>query len=227
MSLSLPAEIVRARRNTVGDALRRSARRHRSRAALTYGDRSWSFDELNNAADRVALYYAQLGLKAGDRVLCYGKNSDAYLIAFLGCTRFGAIHVPINYALTGDELVYLVKQSGAALVLGDPDLVPNLAVLGADQPTTRLLKGEPGNDLLSAALSGALPDADFEVDDTSVAQFLYTSGTTAAPKGAMLAHGGILAEYQTCIQDLELRDSDRALAALPLYHTAQDRKSVV
>ncbi|WP_293373009.1 fatty acyl-CoA synthetase [Nevskia sp.] len=221
MTPSLPADIVRARRNTLGDALRRSARRHRGRAALSYGDRTWSFEALDQAANRVALYYAGLGVTAGDRVLSYGKNSDAYLIAFLGCTRLGAIHVPINYALTGDELIYLVKQSGAVLVLSDPDLVANLAVLGADQPTTRLLKGEPGHDLLSVALSGPLPDTDFAVDDTSVVQFLYTSGTTAAPKGAMLTHGGIQAEYQTCIQDLELRESDRALAALPLYHTAQ------
>ena len=221
MSLSLSPEIVRARRNTLGDALRRSARRQRNRVALNYAERNWSFEDLNLAADRVALFYTSLGLKAGDRVLCYGKNSDAYLIAFLGCTRLGAIHVPINYALTGDELIYLVQQSGAALVLSDPDLVANLAVLGAAQPTTRLLRGAPGEDLLSVAQSGPLPDAEYPVDDTAVAQFLYTSGTTAAPKGAMLGHAGIQAEYQTCIQDLELRESDRALAALPLYHTAQ------
>lgn len=220
-NLNLSPEIVRARRNTIGDALRRSARRHRQREALRYADRGWSFEALDQAANRVAQFYASLGIRAGDRVLAYGKNSDAYLIAFLGCLRLGAIHVPINYALTGDELIYLVKQSGASLVLSDPDLAANLAVLGDPQPTTRLLKGAPGEDLLSVAQHGPLPDAEFEVDDRSVAQFLYTSGTTAAPKGAMLGHAGVLAEYQTCIQDLECRESDRALAALPLYHTAQ------
>lgn len=221
MSIRLTDDIIRARRNTLGDALRRSARRHRDRAALAHADRSWTFSELDRAASRVAQFYHSLGIRAGDRVLAYGKNSDAYLIAFLGCTRLGAIHVPINYALTGDELIYLVRQSGAKLVLSDPDLAGNLAVLGPDQPTTRLIRGAAGEDLLSVALNGPLPDGEFPADDTAVAQFLYTSGTTAAPKGAMLTHGGILAEYQTCIQDLGIDENARALAALPLYHTAQ------
>lgn len=221
MSIRLTDEIIRARRNTLGDALRRSARRHRDRPALAHAGRSWSFADLDRAADRVARFYHSLGITAGDRVLAYGKNSDAYLIAFLGCTRLGAIHVPINYALTGDELIYLVKQSGAKLVLADPDLAGNLSVLGADQPPTRLIRGADGEDLLGIALHGPLPEGEFPADDTAVAQFLYTSGTTAAPKGAMLTHAGILAEYQTCIQDLCIDENARALAALPLYHTAQ------
>ncbi|WP_022975943.1 acyl-CoA synthetase [Nevskia ramosa] len=226
MSQPLPADIVRARRNTLGDALRRTARRFRGKTALRFNDRSWTFTELDQAADRLAAWYVGLGIGTGDRVLCYGRNSDAYLLAWLGCARLGAIHVPINYALTGDELIYLVRQSGARLILCDPDLETNLEVLpgalGAQCPPSRRLHGDPGQDLLSVARSETPSQAvEYEVDDHGVAQILYTSGTTAAPKGAAHTHVGILFEYQSCVQDLEFKERDRNLAALPLYHTAQ------
>lgn len=226
MSQALPDNIIRARRNSIGDALRRTARRHRGKTALLFGERSWSFTALDQASDRLAGWYTDLGIQGGDRVLCYGKNSDAYLLAWLGCARLGAIHVPINYALTGDELRYVVRQSGAKLILCDVDLEANLAVLGPDCPPFRHLHGRPGNDVLSVAQTDAgkaASDApvDYEVDDQGVAQILYTSGTTAAPKGAAHTHLGLQFEYQTCIQDLDFSESDRNLAALPLYHTAQ------
>ena len=229
MSEPLPADIVRARRNGIGDALRRSARRFRGKTALRFGERSWTFTDLDRAADRLAARYVSLGIGAGDRVLSYGRNSDAYLLAWLGCARLGAIHVPINYALTGDELIYLVRQSGARLILCDVDLETNLEVLhgalGDRCPPWRRLHGDPGQDLLSVAQgSGGAADSaavDHDFDDRGVAQILYTSGTTAAPKGAAHSHIGLLFEYQSCIQDLEFRESDRNLAALPLYHTAQ------
>ena len=58
-------------------------------------------------------------------------------------------------------------------------------------------------------------------DQDDLAQLLYTSGTTAAPKGAMMTHGALLAEYESCIIEADHRSDDVVLAALPLYHSAQ------
>ncbi len=71
------------RRNTVGDAVRRAARVFRDREALVFGDRSWSFNDLDRAASRVAGRFAAMGLKQGDRIAAYGRNSDGYFIAWL------------------------------------------------------------------------------------------------------------------------------------------------
>ena len=76
-------------------------------------------------------------------------------------------------------------------------------------------------DVLATALDPAPVALDLPLDEGDVAQILYTSGTTALPKGAVLTHRAILAQYQSCIYDLEFRGDDKALAALPLYHTAQ------
>jgi fatty-acyl-CoA synthase len=88
------------RRNTVGDALHRTARIFRERSALVFAERDWSFAALDRAADAVAAYFASMGLAAGDRIAAYGRNSDAYFIAFLACVRGGFVHVPVNYAPT-------------------------------------------------------------------------------------------------------------------------------
>ena len=202
------------RRNTVGDAVRRTARLFRDRSALVFGDRDWSFNALDRAADRVAGYFAGLGLNPGDRIAAYGRNSDAYFIAWLACVRGGFVHVPVNYALTGEELSYIVRQSGSRLVLTGSGLDGNLAGIAVDS--------RPMHDLIAVALDPNAPAGpEPELEDDSLGQIVYTSGTTAAPKGAMMTHKAMVSQYYSVIHNMDYAESDRTLAALPLYHTAQ------
>jgi fatty-acyl-CoA synthase len=202
------------RRNTVGDAIRRAARLFRDRPALVFGDRSWSFHDLDRAADRVAGFLVALGLKAGDRIAAYGRNSDAYFIAWLACVRGGFVHVPVNYALTDEELSYIVCQSGSRLVLAGASLFGNLQRI--DVPVRQL------EDLIAIALDSQVPSApEPDLLDDSLAQIVYTSGTTASPKGAMMTNKAMMSQYYSVIHGMDYAETDRALAALPLYHTAQ------
>ena len=212
--------VAAARRDSVDAALRRVAAVQRDKVALRFGERAWSFADLNRAAGRVAQRFAALGLQPGDRIAAYGRNSDAYLIAWLGCLRGGFVHVPVNYALTGSELGYILAQSGARLVLTSPALEPNLAGLAVEY-AGRFEGGAP-LDVLATALDPHAPEAaGADPGPDTLAQIVYTSGTTAAPKGAMMTHGAMLAEYMSCIHAMDLAETDRTLAALPLYHTAQ------
>jgi len=202
------------RRNTVGDAVNRAARLFRNRSALVFGGRDWSFHALDRAADRVAGHFAGLGLNAGDRIAAYGRNSDAYFIAWLACVRGGFVHVPVNYALTGEELSYIVRQSGSRLVLTGAGLEDHLA--GIDVRSLAL------DELIAVALDPLAPHGvEPDLDDDSLAQIVYTSGTTAAPKGAMMTHKAMVSQYYSVIHNMDYAETDRALAALPLYHTAQ------
>ncbi|MGZ6623767.1 MAG: AMP-binding protein, partial [Solirubrobacteraceae bacterium] len=108
--------------STVGRVLERSARRTPDRLALTFGARSWSYAELDRAVGRVAAGLLGLGLVRGDRVAAFGKNSDAYLLLYLGCARAGLVHVPVNFNARGSELAYLLTQSAPAAVFCDPEL---------------------------------------------------------------------------------------------------------
>src|ERR1700733_6717741 len=212
--------IARAGRNTLSDAIRRAAARFRDREALVFADRAWSFRAIDVAASRVACRLADCGLRPGDRVAAYGRNSDAYLIAFLACCRAGLVHVPVNYALTGGELRYILDQSGARALLTAPALEVNLA--GIEVEIRGRFDGGSALDILAPALDPAAPhDVDPPIDDSSLAQIVYTSGTTAAPKGAMMTHRAMMAQYYSVIHEMDYAAEDRALGALPLYHTAQ------
>jgi fatty-acyl-CoA synthase len=215
---------TQARRNNLGQAIRRAAWLHRDRPALQFGDRIWSFADLDIAVDRVGRRLLDIGLAPGDRVAAYGRNSDGYVIAFLACARAGLVHVPVNYALTGGELGYILEQSGARAVIAAASLEANLQGV---MPTGVALSGRfdgggDAIDILACAYDAAAPTAiDVETDEATLGQIVYTSGTTAAPKGAMMTHGAMLAEYQSCIHNMDYSAADKALAALPLYHTAQ------
>ena len=221
--------IQRARRDTIGDAVRRAGARFRDRTALIFGERRWSHAELDLAADRVGRRLLHAGLGPGDRVVAYGRNSDGYLIAWLGCARAGLVHVPVNYALTAAELDYIVAQSGAAALLYQPALAETATTV-IEKRGLRLsgtFDGSSGAlDVLATARDpawgapGDAPPGEAVAADDLV-QLQYTSGTTGQPKGAMMTHRALLTEYMACIIELEYSRNDHALAALPLYHTAQ------
>ena len=205
----------RIRRDTIGDAVARSAAKFRDKVALRFGDRVWSFRDLDAAAAGIAAHLLSLGLKRGDRVAAYGRNSDTYLFAFIACCKAGLVHVPANYALTAGELDYVLKQSGASLLMHD-EMLEEVAASAAEGLPRLLFSSLL--DVIGTEADGPVGD---EIEDGDLAQILYTSGTTGSPKGAMLTHRGLLAQYASCITACEFTEDDRSLASLPLYHAAQ------
>ncbi|MFF3737386.1 acyl-CoA synthetase [Streptomyces sp. NPDC002566] len=201
--------------STVDGVLRRSARRTPARVAVEYRDRTWTYEELDEAVSRAASVLLGRGLAPGDRVAAYGHNSDAYLVGFLSCARAGLVHVPVNQNLTGDDLAYILGQSGSSLVLADPDLAGRLP----DGVPTLPLRDAEGS--LLARLAEAAPYDGPEPRSEDLVQLLYTSGTTALPKGAMMTHRALVHEYLSAITALDLSAGDRPAHALPLYHSAQ------
>lgn len=201
--------------STVDGVLRRSARRTPARVALRYGPRSWTYAELDDAVSRAAGALRATGLAPGDRVGAYAHNSDAYLIGFLACSRAGLVHVPVNQNLTGDDLAYIVRQSGSALVLADPDLAERLPA------GVRTLPLRDADDSLLARLAESDPYDGDEPGADDLVQLLYTSGTTALPKGARMTHRALVHEYVSAIHALDLTETDRPVHSLPLYHSAQ------
>jgi fatty-acyl-CoA synthase len=201
--------------STVDGVLRRSARRTPARVALEYGERVWTYEELDEAVSRAAAVLLRQGVAPGDRVGAYGHNSDAYLIAFLACARAGLVHVPVNQNLTGDDLAYIVGQSGSTLVLADPDIAGQLP------DDVRVLPLRDSGDSLLTRLAVTEPYDGPEPRAEDLVQLLYTSGTTALPKGAMMTHRALVHEYLSAITALDLSAGDRPAHALPLYHSAQ------
>ncbi len=129
--------------------------------------------------------------------------------------------MPINYALRGDELVYLLGQSGARAILVDPALRENIDRVRSDVPADIVLALRDADDsLLAIAAAGDVLAVDADVADTDLVQLLYTSGTTSKPKGAMMTHRALVFEYTSSIVALDLAADDNPLICMPLYHSA-------
>ncbi|ASK35636.1 acyl-CoA synthetase [Alcanivorax sp. N3-2A] len=227
-TVSMTGDVAGAIRNTLGDALGRSVSRQPDAPALHFQGRDWTYRELDRAVNRVAHGLIAAGLKQGDRVAAYGKNSDAYVLLWLACTRAGLIHVPVNYGLVRAELSYICNQSGAGAVFCDDDLSANLEEIRGEIGATLIgtlragAPAEPRWDILTLARQGDHDQPpELAISDDDVVQILYTSGTTSDPKGAMHTHRSLMAEYIGCLLHLEISEDDRMLAALPLYHSAQ------
>lgn len=224
MTHTLSPAIRRTIRNTLGDALQRAVRRSPNKDALVFGDRRWTYQALNQAVNRVANALLAQGLQQGDRVAAYGKNSDAYVLLWLACNRAGLVHVPVNFALTEGELRYIVEQSGARALIHDISMQAHVDQVRASLNCSvhGTFYGGEGLDVLALAQgNGPAGAPELDIDENAVCQILYTSGTTAAPKGAMMTHRSLQAEYASCIAALELNANDCSLASLPLYHSAQ------
>ena len=133
------------------------------------------------------------------------------------------MHVPINYALRGEELSYLVGQSGAAAILVDPALREHLGQVRDDLPGVRQIVALRDVERVAARARrlwrrpGMSPSA---AEPGDLVQLLYTSGTTSKPKGAMMTHAALVNEYVSCVIDLDLAPEDDPLICMPLYHSA-------
>lgn len=159
---------------------------HAGRTAFTFvaasspqGDRSWTFEELWADVQRIARGFVARGLRPGDRVLVRVPHSPEYALTFFGATLAGGVPIPASPVLTHEEAEFLVTDAEAAFLVTTPDLA-------LSDFTGQVLHAA---DLAGIDGPGPLPETDAE----DAAYLIYTSGSTARPKGVLHAHRTVLA----------------------------------
>lgn len=181
------------------------------RLALTEGDREWSYGALLQEVLAGQARLENLGVVAGDRVAIVGSNSAAWVTAFLSVLRAGAVAIPTNYRVSGKQLVSLIRLSAPRVVL-------------ADDAGRRVLAGSAGDldcvvsDLEPVASGHVGPRAPVKRSATDTALISFTSGTTGAPKGAVISHGALLASALAFGPILGLDRGDLTTTLVPLFH---------
>jgi acyl-CoA synthetase (AMP-forming)/AMP-acid ligase II len=187
-----------------------------ARSVITYG-------ELRDRACLVAGALRGLGVRRGDVVGLLLYNSIEFVDVMLGTSYLGAICMPLNWRLAPPELAYIVDHSGAAVVVADAELTslvePAFSALSCPHFVQVGGVAENGWDGLSPLLAAAdrveTPEI---VESNDVMRLMYTSGTTARPKGVMITYGNLDAKCFAHSVELGLGRSDRGLIAGPLYH---------
>ncbi|GAA4382628.1 AMP-binding protein [Tsukamurella soli] len=199
------------------------------RAELVYPDRvavvdepdqpapSWgevTYRDMARLARGQAAVLDALGVAAGGRVAIVSQNAARLLVSFFGVSGRGRILVPINFRLAAAEVAYIVADSGAEVLIVDPEVehlldtvtAKHVFVIGRDDEN---IFGVPGSTATPVEWSG---------DENTTATINYTSGTTARPKGVQLTHRNLWLNAVTFALHVALTENDVLLHTLPMFH---------
>jgi long-chain acyl-CoA synthetase len=199
------------------------ARAQPDHPCLQCDDEQWTYTEVDALSDRVAAGLIRSGVNRGDRVGLLFTNSPELVVCYYACFKLGVIAVPLNTRFQTPELVYALAHSQSVVLIGQPDLCAalldqrsSLAPLTSIIVTGAPIAGATSYDELCRELDEPIQLP--EVDNDDLAVLLYTSGTTARPKGVMHTHATLLrqsANYlETCGPDVY----ERSLVFVPLCH---------
>ncbi|WP_156744162.1 non-ribosomal peptide synthetase, partial [Mycobacterium sp. 1164985.4] len=150
-------------------------------SALTFGDRSWSYEELDVASNRLAHLLTGYGVGPGERVGLLVPRSGEAIVAMLGVLKSGAVYVPIDPAHPDARIEFILSDAEPVAIVTTAALSERLAGqdrLVVDISDSAVLDAQPGT-----ALTGPAPD--------DIAYVIYTSGTTGVPKGVAVAHRNV------------------------------------
>ncbi len=198
-------------------ALGNSIRREGSKTAVFWGDELYSYDHFGRQAAWLATQLkARWGLQEGDRVGVWLKNRPEFISVLLAILEAGGVAVPINNFLKPEEVKHILADAGIQILLTEQAMDASVQSLMRDMPGLQTFHVEelPHSSSLPVSFIGEAKRL-----SSDLAVIIYTSGTTGKPKGAMLSHGNLLHNVESCRQVLEAVQLDRFAVLLPMFHS--------
>jgi len=209
--------------------LRNSAERSPDKEALVHGAERLSYREVEEQTARIASGLIARGIRRGDRVGIYLDASVAQVLAIFAVSKAGAVFVPINGQLFGDQVAHIARDCGMKALITTSAKLSEIAETLQQAPSVEffVVAGEEATadighpiyrlEQFTAESGAQVTDACISKD---LAAILYTSGSTGKPKGVMLGHANIMAGSTIVSTYLEITAADRILAVLPFSFDA-------
>ncbi|MDV6280134.1 long-chain fatty acid--CoA ligase [Rhodococcus jostii] len=214
------------------DLLHSSRDRYADQTALTFEDRTWTFDELSVQSHAFAHLLAEHGFGRGDRLAIVLPNRPEYVFALFGTVIAGGIVVQVNHRYPAEEMRRILDDAGASMVIttdatldrcarGDGQSFLGRQVIRVDtEPNHRArLRGIAAGSARDFLLR---PPLNVAVDSSEVAVLQYTGGTTGAAKGVMLTHRNLVANieqrFAVTYALFDLPDNAKTINVLPMCH---------
>lgn len=210
--------------------LTQNARRFPDRPGFVWGDRRWTWREIDAAVTAFAAALSARGIEKGDRILVHSKNCEEMFFSMFAAFRVGAVWVPTNFRLMPEEVADLADYAGAKAFLCHGDFPDHAAAVERHMGprgltfTMRLGPGTLGDcsaaEEIGRHAETAFKDAVVEYDDPC--WFFFTSGTTGRSKASVLTHGQMAFVITNHLCDLMpgTTENDASLVVAPLSHGA-------
>ncbi len=207
-------------------------------ALSDYNGVSYNYGDVAKQVARLHLLYEGLGIKKGDKIAVFGKNSANWGISSMSVLTYGAVVVPILADFKPDAAHSIINHSDAVLLLVDKQIMDTLSeadlknvgvILSLDdfgilstKPSEAFKKTHDQLDeLLKEKCKGEFTREHIkyaEVDNSEVAQINYTSGTTGFSKGVVLTANSLAGNVEYAIHNMELNAGEKMLSIIPLAH---------
>ncbi|WP_298328712.1 class I adenylate-forming enzyme family protein [Haloactinopolyspora sp.] len=216
--MSAPRTVADLAATNLAVRLLRKATEHPDRIAIRQGSRAISYAELDQSVRYTASVLRGCGVERGQRVALLFSNHHRFIEALLAVMWIGAVAVPLNTRAGLASLRHVLADAAPAVLVTQPELADRAAELAEPAGTPTLTAADTGWTTPSGpAPAGTSADAQ-PVDPGDVCLQPYTSGSTGAPKGCLLTHGGQYWNASTVAAVWELADDDRGLVTAPLHH---------
>ena len=204
------------------------------RAFIYFEEETWTYAQANKAANSMARYLADHGVKHGDRVVMFMENRPYFAITLIALNKIGAIGVLINTSLTGDPLIHCINSSDSVKcivgaerakpleeVLDKINIVQKEDILWVEDTPEYSLPNW-ATDLKAGIdfdMTDNLPETD-KVTAQDIACYIFTSGTTGVPKAAILPNAKLVAaSVNITMAGYRINEEDCMYNCLPLYHS--------
>jgi len=195
---------------------------------LIFEGKSYSNRDLHDASTRLSRALGAMSLEPGDRVVVMMPNCPEVLVSYPAIWRAGLIAIPVLFLLEAHELGYILRNSGAKVVITSPELHHKVEAALRDLPVSVavIVTGDPpsvpaGCSSFEKLVATHDPETSLvERRPDDIATILYTSGTTGQPKGVMQTHGNLYANAMNSWKTSSTRDRrETSLLVLPLAHS--------
>ena len=185
-----------------------------------FGDRTWSWGEAWDDIRRFAGALQAEGIGRGDRIAFLDKNNPAILVANQAVCLIGASNAVVNWRLAGDELDYVINDSGARVLFVGHELMPSIELIRDKLTTVEkvVVVGGESDELEAWIAAGEPIDRQADVTPQDACLVMYSSGTTGRPKGVVLTQHNMVTHTHNAMGDIEYADGDMMLIAMPMFH---------
>jgi acyl-CoA synthetase (AMP-forming)/AMP-acid ligase II len=211
---------------------RRARTLYGHREALVDGPLRLTYAQFFERCDRWSAALQAFGVRQGDRVAYIAPNTHAQLESFYAVPQIGAVLVPINFRLSGEEFAYIINHSGASVVCAHEDYLDVLDRLRDQLPDVRHFVALEGYPRVANRGDGSAGWIDYEalvrdaapsftpadIAEGDLLTINYTSGTTSRPKGVMITHRNAYMNVVGTLVHVPMRMSDRYLWTLAMFH---------